>query len=140
MTALDAAIARSRVATARTVGKPWRILPRVKRGDERPVPDPTRAEYEIIGHLFAPDKVDGRVAEISAFETGRSPGIVGDALALTVWANPTNGVIRQYDIVQEVVAAPALVGRKFRVGGPPGGDATGHVRLDLTVLQPRDGA
>lgn len=138
MTALDQAIRRSRVAAARTTGVPWRVLPRVKKGESRPVPDLLRTEFEVTAHLFAPDKLDGRVADITAFESGRSPGIVGEDLALVVWANPTGGVIRQHDIVQEVVTAPA-VGRKYRVSKPPGGDRTGHIRLDLTALEPADG-
>lgn len=134
MTVFDDAVARSRAAVARTAARPWRILPRVKPADERPRPDATRVEFIVLGHLFAPDKIDGRVSDITAFESGRAPGIVGDDLALTVWDNPTGGVIRQHDVVQEEVAAPA-VGRKYRVSKPPGGDATGHVRLDLAALE-----
>jgi hypothetical protein len=134
MTIFSDAVARSRAAIARTNGVPWRILPRLKRPDARPEPDPSRAEFTVLGHLFAPDKLDGRVAELNAFETGRFPGIVGDDLALTVWENPTGGAIKHHDVVQEVVEAPAI-GRKFRVSKPPGGDATGHIRLDLASLE-----
>lgn len=139
MTIFSDAVRRSRAATARTVGVPWRILPRIKHGDERPVTDASRLPFDVSGHLFAPDKVDGRVTDITAFETARAPGIVGDDLALTVWENPTGGVIRHYDLVQELLPDGAL-GRTFRINRPPGGDATGHVRLDLTALQPRDDA
>lgn len=126
-------MARSRATVARTYAVPWRILPRVKIGQDRPIPDTTRAPFEVKGHLFAPDKVDGRGAELNAFETGRSPGILGEDQALTIWENPTGGVIRQHDVVEEVVTAPA-VPLRFRVSNPPGGDATGHVRLDLQDL------
>lgn len=135
MTALDDAIRRSRSAAARTTGRPWRILPRVKRPDERATADAGRAEFTVTAHLFAPDKVDGRVPETIAQESGRYPGILGEDLALVVWGNPTGGEIRQHDIVQEVVAAPAI-GRKYRISKPPGGDRTGHVRLDLAALEP----
>lgn len=134
MTVFSEAVARSRAAVARTAGVPWRILPRMKRPDEQAKPDPDRAEFTVLGHLFAPDKIDGRVSDITAFESGRAPGIVGDDLALTIWDNPAGGVIRQHDVVQEVVSAPAI-GRKFRVSKPPGGDATGHIRLDLAALE-----
>ncbi|WP_420104147.1 hypothetical protein [Bosea sp. (in: a-proteobacteria)] len=134
MTVLTTAVARSRAAVGRVAGVPWRILPRVKRGDERPVPDTSREEFVVLAHLFAPDKRDGWVSDVTSFETGRFPGISGDDLALTVWENPTGGVIRQHDVVQEVVAAPAI-GRKYRVSKPPGGDATGHIRLDLAALE-----
>ncbi|MDP3407240.1 hypothetical protein [Bosea sp. (in: a-proteobacteria)] len=137
MTVFQDAVARSRATVARTYAVPWRVLPRVKTGQERPVVDTTRAPFEIKAHLFAPDKADGRVAEVNAFETGRSPGILGDDLALTVWENPTGGRIRQHDVVEEVVTAPA-VPRKFRISNPPGGDATGHVRLDLQALKARE--
>ncbi|MFC5505150.1 hypothetical protein [Bosea massiliensis] len=133
MTAFQDAVSRSRAAVTRAYAVPWRILPRVKIGQERPVPDTSRQAFEVKGHLFAPDKVDGRVAELNAFETGRSPGILGEDQALTVWENPTGGVIRQHDIVEEVVEAPAAP-RRYRVSNPPGGDATGHVRLDLQDL------
>lgn len=134
MTALDDAIGRSRTAAARATGAPWRVLPqRRKRPDDRPETDPARPEFEVQAHLFAPDKVDGRVSDTTAFETARAPGIVGEDLALVVWSVPAGCVIRQYDIVQEMRAAPA-VGRRYRVSKPPGGDATGHIRLDLTTL------
>lgn len=135
MTVFQEAVARSRATVARTYAVSWRILPRVKRGQDRPVVDPARQPFEIKAHLFAPDKADGRVAELNAFETGRQPGILGDDLALTVWENPTGGIIRQHDVAEEVVEAPAI-GRRYRISAPPGGDATGHVRLDLTTLQP----
>ena len=133
MTVFDDAVARSRAAVARTAAKPWRILPRVKRGDGRPEPDDSRVEFTVLGHLFAPDKLDGRVSDITAFESGRAPGIVGDDLALTVWENPTCGEIRQHDVVVEVLHG-AFEGQKFRVSKPPGGDRTGHIRLDLASL------
>lgn len=135
MTVFSDAVARSRSATARTFAVSWRILPRMKSPDERPAVDPTREPFIVQAHLFAPDKVDGRVSDISSFETGRAPGIVSDDLALTVWDNPTGGVIRQHDIAEEVVDLPAI-GRRYRVSGPPGGDATGHIRLDLKTLSP----
>ncbi|MCP4564058.1 MAG: hypothetical protein GY873_30140 [Bosea sp.] len=134
MSALTDAIGRSRAAAARATGAPWRVLPRkAKRPGDRPVPDPARPEFEVQAHLFAPDKVDGRVPETIALESGRHPGIVGDDLALVVWTVPPGCQIRQGDVVQEKLGAPA-VGRKFRVSKPPGGDATGHVRLDLSAL------
>lgn len=134
MTALGNAIGRSRAAAARATGVAWRVLPRrQKRPDDRPEPDPARPEFEVQAHLFAPDKVDGKVTDTTAFETARAPGIVGDDLALVVWSLPAGCEIRQHDIVQEKLAAPA-VGRKFRVSKPPGGDATGHIRLDLSTL------
>lgn len=135
MTVFSDAVVRSRAAVTRTVGVPWRILPRVKPVDGRPVADTSRVEFTVTGHLFAPDRITGRVSDMNAFETGRAPGIVQDDLALTVWENPTGGDIRQHDVVQEVVAEGQRA-RKFRVSAPPGGDATGHVRLDLSPLEP----
>jgi hypothetical protein len=139
MTVLTDAIARSRAAAERITAEPWRILPRVRRGEERPVPDASRQDFIVQAHLFAPDKADGRVAEVNAFETGRAPGILGDDLALVVWSAPAGSRIAQHDIAEEVVEAPA-VGRRYRIAKPPGGDATGHVRLDLTALSPSAGA
>ncbi|MFC5391625.1 hypothetical protein [Bosea vestrisii] len=134
MSALDIAIGRSRIAAARATGATWRVLPRrKKRPDDRPEPDPARPEFEVQAHLFAPDKVDGRVSDTTAFETARAPGIVGEDLALVVWSVPAGCEICQHDVVQEVPRMPA-VGRKFRVSKPPGGDATGHIRLDLAAL------
>ncbi|CAD5274993.1 hypothetical protein BOSE62_130671 [Bosea sp. 62] len=134
MTAFSDAIGRSRAAAARATGATWRVLPRkVKRAGDRPEPDPSRPEFEVQAHLFAPDKLDGKVSDTTAFETARSPGIVGDALALVVWSVPTGCRIQQDDVVQETLPAPA-VGRKFRIEKPPGGDATGHIRLDLKAL------
>lgn len=134
MSALDDAIGRSRAAAARATGRTWLVLPhKVLRAGERPVPDPARPEFEVQAHLFAPDKVDGKVSDTTAFETARAPGIVGDDLALVVWSVPAGCKIRQHDLVQETLASPD-VGRKYRVSKPPGGDATGHVRLDLTNL------
>lgn len=90
----------------------------------------------MTARLFAPDKLDGKVSDTTAFETARAPGIVGDDLALVVWSVPAGCEIRQHDVVQENLQLPAI-GRKFRVSKPPGGDATGHIRLDLTALGER---
>ncbi len=138
MTVLTDAIARSRAAAQRITAVPWRILPRIKRGEERPVPDASRQAFIVQAHLFAPDKTDGRVSDVTAFESGRAPGIVGDNLALVVWSVPAGSEIQQHDIAEEVVEPPAI-GRRFRISKPPGGDATGHIRLDLTPLSPTAG-
>ena len=70
MSALTDAIGRSRAAAARATGATWRVLPRkVRRSGDRPVPDPGRPEFEVQAHLFAPDKLDGKVSDTTAFET-----------------------------------------------------------------------